>query len=198
MGKFPSDQSYSSSEHFAGAFGGLANVWTPADVSLTRPNNSTAYANNGLIGSSSAVLFKWSSFFRCPGSSGLLTGMRLVASVASIATTNMGAISAHLFNAVPAAALGPNNFASAVDQGTFNFMAADNGAKKLGVVTFATWNGGGAGSDATDSYGTPLLCPQPIIADPLATDLYCLLVATGAFTPIANAIITPYVAAVLD
>lgn len=197
MGKWPIDQSFSSAEQFAGAMGGLANVWTAADAALTRPANATAYAANQAIGSATAVLFKFSGFFRCPGSSGLLTGMRLTASVASIATTNMGAISAYLYNALPSGALGPNNFASLGDQGTFKLLAAD-APQKIGVVNFSTWNGGGTGSDMIDSYGAPIITPLPIIADPKATDLYCLLVATGAFTPIASAIVTPSVAAVLD
>jgi hypothetical protein len=174
-----------------GNAGGMASGWVAADFSLTRPNNTTAYAANQALGNASVVLYKFTGFFRATGSSALLTGMRIKASVASIATSNMGAITAHLWNAAPATL-------PAADASAFNLLTADNGAQKLGTVAFSTWNIGGASSDMIDSYGTPILTPLPLIGAAAAADLYCILVATAAFTPIANAIITPYVSAVLD
>ena len=177
--------------HGLGQVGGVANVWQPADASLRRPGNTTAYAANQAVGSGQSALFKFTGFFRVFGSSALLTGLRLVASLPGIATTNMGAIRAHLFNGAP-------NIASGlVDQGTFNTLFADD-ALKLGTVDFSTWSIGGAGSDLIESYGTPSVSPLPIIAAQGVRDLYAVLVATGVFTPAAAQLILPYASATLD
>lgn len=174
-----------------GQAGGMSTGWVAADASLTRPANTTAYATNGALGSSGATLFKWTGLFRKKGSSGLLVGMRLSASVASIATSNMGGVRAHMWNAQPATL-------PAADQSTFNLLVADNGAAKLGTVDFSAWNTGGGSSDMIESFGSPALTPLPLIAGAAAQELFVVFVATGAFTPIASSILTPFVNVVLD
>jgi hypothetical protein len=190
MAQFP-NQSGLFGHQFVGQVGGLSNVWQAADQSLTRPANSTAYAANNAIGSSSAALFKFTGFFRVRGGSGLLTGLRVIASLSGIAISNMGAIRAHLFNAVPTAANG------LVDQGAFNTLFVDD-ASKLGTVDFTAWTSGGGGSTLVESYGSPALSPLPLIAAPGAMDLYAILVATGAFTPAAAQVIQAYASATMD
>jgi hypothetical protein len=190
MAQFP-NQSGLFGQHYVGQVGGLSNIWQAADQSLTRPANTSAYAANNAIGSSSSALFKFTSFFRVRGGSGLLTGLRVIASVAGIGTGNMGAIRAHLFNAIPTAANG------LVDQGTFNTLFVDD-ASKLGTVDFSTWTIGGGGSNLIESYGSPALSPLPLIAAQGAMDLYAILVATAAFAPAAAQVIQAYASATLD
>lgn len=202
--RYPALSDTPTIQQFLGQVGGAANVYQPADASLTRPNNTTAYANHNAVGSGTAALFKFSNFFRVKGGSGLLRSARLIASVASIATSNMGAIRMHLFNAVPGAAQGPAAGAGSVlvDQGTFETLFADL-ASKVGWVDFATWSIGGTGSDTIESFGLLNSValeqnPHPVIAAANAADLYAVLEATGAFTPAASQIIIPYLSATLD
>jgi hypothetical protein len=165
-------------------------VWAAADAALTRPNNATAYAAHQGIGSGSSCIFKWSDCFRTNGGTGLLTGLRLEASVASIAAANMGAITARLFNTSPSSP-------PSADQQTFNTLVA-NSPIELGAVDFATWSIGGAGSDVIRSYGVSRISPMQLKAAAAAKDLYMVLEATAAFTPAANAIINAYASALLD
>lgn len=198
MTAWPSPNNDPTPSSVIGNVGGISNVWQACDATLTRPNNTSAYAANGLIGSSSAALFKFSNFFRAKGATGLLTGLRLVASVSGIATTNMGSITAHLFNASPAGAIAAaGGSGSFVDQGTFDVMFADD-PSKLGTVSFSGWSTGGGSSDTIESYGTPALTPLPIAAAAQDNSLFLVLVAAGAFTPVANQIIKPYAAAAFD
>ena len=176
------------------ALGGAGSVvWAAADATLTRPNNATAYAAHVGMGSGASCIFKFSNFFRINGGTGLLTGLRLEASVASIALTNMGAVRAHLFNVTPASA-------PVSDQAEFDTLVA-NSASKLGFVDFATWNIGGASSDVVTSYGSVSAltgAPLQLKAAVAARDLYLVLEATGVFTPIASAIINAFASAALD
>jgi hypothetical protein len=194
MALFPLSSAFATQQHI-GQVGGISNVWQPADSALTRPANTTAYAANQAIGSSTTVLFKFSGLFRANGGSASLTGLRVVASLSGIAASNMGAVRAHLFNAAPSIAAG------LVDQGTFNTLLADD-LFKLGTVDFSTWNVGGGGSNLIESYGAPALSPLPIIGAqtpaPGARDLYMILVATGAFTPASGQTIQAYASATLD
>jgi hypothetical protein len=192
--QFPLAASFAH-QQVIGNVGGVSSVWQPASASLTRPANTNAYANNGAIGSSTSVVFKFPGFFRANGGSALLSGLRAIASVASIATTNMGAITAHLFNASPSAALGLG------DQGTWTTLLADD-ASKVGTVSFSTWTIGGTGSNLIESYGTPIIAPLPMIGAqtpaPGAADLYAVLVATAVFTPASAQVIQLYASGVLD
>ena len=194
MALFPLSSAFAAQQHI-GQVGGVSNVWQPADSALTRPANTTAYAANQALGSSTTALFKFSGFFRANGGSALLTGLRLVASLSGIAASNMGPIRAHLFNAAPSTAAG------LVDQGTFNTLLADD-LLKLGTADFSAWNLGGGGSNLIESYGAPALSPLPIIGAqtpaPGARDLYLILVATGAFTPASGQTIQAYASATLD
>ncbi len=170
-----------------------ARAWRAPDTpaSLTRPNNATPYAAQKLIGSGAASLFKFTDFFRRKNSGGLLTSIKLVASVAGIVVADMGAVRAHLYNAAPAPVPG-------IDQADFAMLAA-NAAKHIGAVDFgATWMGGGTGSDMIENYGSPVVSNMQITSALLTKDLYIVLVATAAFTPKAQAIITPYVSAAFD
>lgn len=181
MGASPSGGNY---------VGQRSQVWQPSDAPLTRPNNTTAYSAHVGLGSGSSCLFKFSNFFPVAGGTGLLTGMRLHANAASIAATNMGAIRGHLYNASPASA-------PASDQATFNSLFA-NLAANLGFGDFSTWSIGGGSSDIISSYAILAATPLPIFAPSGARDLYLLLEATAAFTPIASAIIMPSLSATFD
>lgn len=189
--RYPLSTDTPTIQQFVGQLGGAANVWQPADSSLTRPNNATAYSANQVVGSSAVGIFTFTKFFRGKGSSGLLTGARLVASVASIATSNMGSITGHLFN------VSPGGGGALSDQATFETLFADDSAK-LGTISFSVWNIGGTGSNLIESYGAPVLAPLPIIAAAQAQELYLVLAASAAFTPIASAVIQPYLSGVLD
>jgi hypothetical protein len=195
--RFPLSTDTPTVQQFNGQLGGAANVWQAADAALTRPNNTTAYAANGALGSASSAVFRFGAFFRVAGSSGLLTGARLIASVTGIATSNMGSITVHLFNASPAAAIAAAAGGLLADQSTFNTMLADDSAK-LGTISFSTWAIGGGTSNLIESYGSPALAPLPIMAARGAQELYAVPVATAAFTPAALQEIQLYLAAVLD
>lgn len=191
MSIFPFNLFETSTPHVDTA-GGVANVWQASDATLTRPANTTAYASGGAIGSNLSAIFKFTGVFRQVSNTGLLTGLRLVASGASIATTNMGAITGHLFNASPSGAGG-----FFYDQLQFPTLLADD-ALKLGTVSFSTWNVGGTGSNLIESYGSPAIQPLPMYAAAAAKDLYLVLVASAAFTPLSAQVIQPYVSIVLD
>lgn len=169
---------------------GAAVVWQAADASLTRPGNATPYAANQGIGASGSCLFKFTGLFRNAGGTGLLTGFRVTASVASIATTNMGNIRAYLFNQLPTGL-------PAADQAAFNTLVA-NSPGLLGHVDFSTWTIGGASSDVITAYGAPAVTPMPVSGASNTSDGWCVLASTAAFTPIAAAIITPSVSIALD
>ncbi len=192
MAIFPNSMSYAH-QSFIGNVGGVANVWQPADAALTRPNNTTAYAAGEAIGSAAAVVFSFTKFFRASGSSGLLTGARLIASVSGVAAANMGTIRGHLFNALPTAALAT----ATADQTQFNTLLADDGGK-LGVIDFSTWDIGGSGSNLIESYGTLEQNQLPLMAAAASQSLYLVLVANGAFTPAAAMELLPYLSALLD
>ena len=87
--------------------------------------------------------------------------------------------------------------APASDQTTFNTLLA-NVPASLGWGDFSTWSIGGGSSDVISSYAALALAPLPVIAAPTAMDLYMILEATGAFTPIANAVIIPSISAAFD
>jgi hypothetical protein len=192
---YPRSYDTPSADQWAGQVGGASNVWQAADAALVRPANTTAYSAGEAIGSSTTVLIKFTGFFfRARGGSALLTGLRLVAQGSGIAVTNMGAVSAHLYTAPPASALAT----ATADQTQYNTMYADD-TLKLGRVDFATWNiGGGSGSDTIESYGAAAVSPLPLIAGQAAQDLYMVLAATGAFTPLSAQLIGAYAAAVMD
>ncbi len=177
-------------EAHIGNLGGEAKVWQAADAALTRPANTTAYAAHGGVGSSSSCIFKFTNFFRKNGNTGLLTGLRLMASGSGIGVSNMGSVRAHLYAASPSSP-------PSADQQTFNTLAA-NEAIKLGFVDFLQWNIGGSGSDMISSYGTPSITPLPIAAASGARDLYLVLEATAAFTPLSAAVIQAFASATLD
>lgn len=191
---FPSPNRDPTSSSIQGNVGGIASGWQAADASLARPNNATAYAANQTIGSSTAVLLTFTNFFRQKGSTGILIGARLIASVASIASTNMGAIRAHFYNAPPLLNYGSG---ALVDQSTWQSMLADE-TGKLGWADFATWSIGGANSDTIESYGAFPVSDMAIGAAASSANLYAVLEATGAFTPAANQVIQLYASALLD
>lgn len=204
--RYPQSVDTPTVQQWLGQAGGCSNVYQPADAALTRPNNTTAYANHNAIGSTTTALFKFSNFFRMKGSSGQLRSARLIANVASVATGNMGAIRMHLFNASPLAQSGLFNGAGSgtvlIDQGVFMSLFADE-AGKQGWIDFATWSIGGTNSDTIESFGVINTValeqnPHPVIAAPGAQDLYAILEATGAFTPAALQVILPYLSASLD
>lgn len=176
-----------------GNVGGVANVWQAADQTLTRPANTTAYAANQALGSSSSVVFSFGDqvnypssvpFFRHVGSSAFLTGLRLSVSLASgVTSLVMGTVLAHVYQAAPSAATaGP-----LADQGVYPTLQAD-APIDLGLVLFTTWFVGGTGSDYMTSYGAPVLSQQPVIATVDAQSLFVVCTAQAAFTPLASMI----------
>lgn len=160
-------------------------AWKSPDQSLTRPANATAYAAHAALGSASSSLFKFTGFFGKANMGAKLTGMRLVAAVAGIAITDMGAVRAHLFNAAPAA--------DVADAAAFAMKFADVG-KSLGYVDFAAdkWQTGGAGSDMIENYGVPVVENLPLFAAGNSQDLYVVLEAVSGFTPKASTVIAPF------
>lgn len=191
MGNWPSPNNDPTVSSVIGNVGGIANVWQPADATLTRPNNATPYASTNAIGSSTSVLWSWSNFFRANGGSAVLTGARLVAHLSGIATSEMGGVRLHLFNQSPSAAAG------VVDQGTWNMLYADE-AFKLGWIDFSSWQISGSGSDEIVSYGSPCVTNLQLIGAALSSKLFGVLEATGAFTPGASMLLNAYLAALLD
>jgi hypothetical protein len=177
--------------NFIGQVGGVATVWQPCDANLTRPSNTTAYAAGEGMGSSASIVFSFTNFFRAPGSSALLTGLRFVMNASGILTSNAGAVLAHLYQGSPSAASG------LVDQSAYPTLIADD-ALKLGMINFTTWYQGGTGSNIIESYGSPLLAQQPVIAAPGLQTLYAVLVANGAFTPVSAAVLSLYASSIND
>lgn len=154
------------------------------DADLTRPANTTAYAANNSIGSSSNCLLTYSNFFEAAGDSHLLTEAALVISGAATVSVPSGiSVRAYLFNADPSATVLSSN----ADQATFKLMLASM-ASMCGYVDFSTFVTGGTNSDAMVGYGTPIVTPKQVKAAGTSRALYAILVATGAFTPISAAV----------
>jgi len=180
--------------------GGFSNVWQNADQTLTRPANTTSYAAGGALGSSTSIIFSFGDlvnypsappFFKQVNSSALLTGLRLSCSLSGIATTAMGSVTAHLYQTAPSAAT------SLVDQSQYPTLQADSPIK-LGIVQFSSWYIGGTGSDIIESYGSPVLSQQPIIAASTTQSMFVVCVANAAFTPASAAILHLHAAYVGD
>jgi hypothetical protein len=164
--------------------GGKSSVWVGPDANLTRPGNATAYVAHQAMGSGSSVVFTYTNFFPKVGVTGLLTGIRLLASGSTIAVTNMGAVRAHLYNAAPTSP-------PSADQQTFVGLFS-NSSKGQGFADFSTWNIGGTGSDVISAYGSlPQSGPLPIQADATTRDLKIILEASGAFTPLSGMVLRP-------
>jgi len=183
-------------------FGGKATVWQTADQNLTRPANTTAYAAAGIgIGSSSSIVYSFTNFFWQPGSSGILTGLRMVCNAPGITTSNMGAVTAHLYLGSPSAAIGVS------DQQAFPTLIVDD-ALKLGYVTFSAtnWVQGGTGSNIIENYGQQIISTQHLIglqasgATPGSGTLYVVPVTTNntSFTPVSAAANYMYASGVMD
>ena len=181
-------------------FGGKATVWQAADQTLTRPANTTAYAAAGIgIGSSSSIVYSFTNFFWQPGSSGILTGLRMVCNASGIVITNMPAVMAHLYLGSPSAAIGVS------DQQAFPTLIADD-VLKLGMVQFSSWYQGGTGSDMIESYGQQLISTQHIIglqssgAASASGTLYVVPVTatSTSVTPVSAAVNYMYASGVMD
>ena len=163
-----------------------SSIWTPADAALTRPANTTATAVNGAIGSAGSALFKFSNFFEANAAHELLTALRLTISLAAGITAPTGIlVRAHLFNADVSATVLSSN----ADAGTYKEMLAA-APNKLGYVDFISFASGGSGSDAIEGYGTPVLSPLHLKAAAAAADLYAILVAQSAYTPVSASVHT--------
>lgn len=163
-----------------------SSIWTPADAALTRPANTTATAVNGSIGSASSALFKFTGFFEANAAHELLTALRLTISLSGGITAPSGiAVRAHLFNADVSATV----LSSSADAATYKEMVAA-APNKLGYVDFTSFATGGSGSDAIESYGTPVLAPLHLKAAAAAADLYAILVAQSVYTPVSASVHT--------
>lgn len=170
--------------------GSNADYLIAPDADITRPANTTAYAANNSIGTASNCLITYSSFFEAAGDNHLLTDARLVIQGSATISVPSGiAIRAYLFTADPTATVLSSN----ADQATYKQMYAAAGTE-LGYVDFLTFTTGGTGSDAMQSYGTPIITPKHIKAAATSRALYAILVATAAFTPISASVHRLYLA----
>jgi len=164
-------------------------AWAAANTAITRPANTTAYAAHNSIGGAANCLFTFSNLFPWAGAAGILTGMKLVINASGISVPSGIAVRAHLFNDdVSATALSAN-----ADQSTFKTMVANAGAK-LGYVDFTSFSIGGSGSDAIESYGTPVVSPLHLQAKAGGRNLYAILEATAAYTPNSASVYSLYAA----
>jgi hypothetical protein len=193
---WPNLPNSTTAPNYLGLVGGGAVVWQPADTSLTRPNNATTYTAGDAIGSSSAILFSWSNtpFFRSPGSSALITGARIVMSAAGITTGSVGSTFLYLYNAPP-------TIAGLSDNSPFPLLYSPDDQYRQGLpLTATTWvpTTQAAGSTLVEAFAQPSAAQVPIIAQPTSQNLYGVLVAGAAWTPVANAVVQIYLSAVLD
>jgi hypothetical protein len=170
--------------------GGYSIVWREADGIKTRPTNTLAYAANQLIGASGDCIFKFTDFFRKPGNTGRLTGLRMTAQGNGITAANMGSVRVYLYKAPPALTINS-------DQLTFNTFSGNNPIG-LGYIHFLTWNIGGGSSDLIESYGQPVISPLAIAAADGVGDLYAVAVAMSAFTPLSRMVLDMFASAIED
>ena len=179
------------------AVAGFSAVMQPALAALQRPNDGTAYAPGQAIGSATAAVFQFSGLFLRPGSSGIVTELRLVSTAAGIVPANMGQVLAHLYVAPPAAAVATG----LVDQAPFPTLFADD-VYKLGIMVFSNYyqgsTSGGTPSDMIESEAAPLSSQRHVISAAPDASLYAVLMANAQWTPLANQITQLYVSAVLD
>lgn len=173
-----------------GYVGSRATVRQAVDATRTRPANATAYAVHGALGDAAGCVFKFSNFFPEAGATGVLTGLAVVMSGPGIAASHGGTLVGHLYNAAPASPPG-------ADGQPFASLAANAGAA-LGAVDVSGWTVGGTGSDSIGALGVPRLSVQQIRAAAAARDLYLLLEAGAAFTPLSGAVIGAYASALFD
>ena len=151
-----------------------------ADATRTRPNNATAYAASQYIGDATDSAFKFTALFRANGGTGYLNELRLFMSKSGGLTLPAGTvIRAMIYNAAGSAV---------ADQATFNLTEALRaGEGRLGFVDFTTTYTGGASSDEVEMVAAPTW-PMLLQAAAGAKDLYVVLIATGAWTPVASTV----------
>lgn len=164
---------------------GRSSAWQACDTALTRPANTTAYAANKAIGSSSSTLFKFTNWFSEAGGSRLLTGLKFSAEKSGgISVPANFSVRAFVYAGLPTA--------PAADQADFPLLAADKTLRQAAPL-FETPIAGGTGSDCYESYA-PLYTPALIKAAAGNRDLYVILVAQGAWTPTSASILNVFAA----
>ena len=145
---------------------------TPSDT-ITRPNDTTAYAVNDVVSTTAGEILEFSTGLSV-GGSGIIMGSRMKVAVSAV-PAGMSAFRLHLYNAAPTAI---------ADNAAFNLPAADLG-KYLGYITISTPIDLGdniVSQDDNINFTFDLAASD--------TKLYGILQTGGAFTPSASTVKT--------
>lgn len=149
--------------------GGL--IGEPVEVTLTRPSDTTAYAANDAISSSTsspaAIIFDLANCSVPAGGSGYIVKARLMTNKNDITPR----IRVHLYKSAPT---------QINDNSPFTLLWA-NRANRIGYIDFPALATAGTGSDATHSLVADLRLPFKLAAG--ETRLWAIIQTLDAFTP---------------
>jgi hypothetical protein len=142
-------------------------------VTITRPDNTTAYTASDVVGTSPATNIEFENVLPTAGEHYYITGSRLVYN-ANAVPASMSTFTLHLFNAAPTAI---------ADNSAWSLASADKD-KYLGSITITLPIDLG---DVLVSHDDSINIKRKLATD--STSIYGQLVTDGAFTPAAEAVI---------
>lgn len=155
----------------------VGNIPPGISVTFQRPNNTTAYASGDVVGQrvggAGSSLLVFANIARAAGLGGYIQRARLVKDGAVVTDSTFRLM---LFHTIPV------SVGSINDNDPYQVLWANRDAA-LGWIDFPTLTSGGAGSDAATTFVAPANLPFCTRADP---NLYGILLAQAAYTPIAN------------
>lgn len=150
-------------------FSEVKGIGSAPSVSFTRPNNTTAYAANDVVGTDAATNMTFTNCAVTAGTHIIITGLTLEIDVNAV-PAGMSGFRLHLFNAAPTAI---------TDNSAFNLIAADR-SKYLGNIAI----------DAPSDLGDTIWVDMTNVNKKVrlldnSTTLYGVLETLAAFTPSA-------------
>lgn len=172
------------SEEHVGQVGGST---VASSATLTRPSNTTAYAQYDVVAAqasgASVVFLSFTSAGRVVDGSGYIVKARLETN----RTTEAGAYRLYIYRKAAASlATPPTNVG---DNDLFTMIYA-NSADRIGYIDFSTWVTGGSGSDSAIAQVADVRLAYGCASD--STTLYGLLTTTAAVTPASAQQFTVY------
>ena len=161
------------------SIGAVSSNSVVSSATITRPENTTAYAAKDVISTTLGAVIEFTGMARANGGFGSLVKSRVMTNQ----STCIASLSLHLFNAAPTAI---------ADNAQYTMLWA-NRDKRIGTIRFPALSTGGTGSDAAaamrpsydGAYSIPDFRYQCAAND---TKLYGILVTEDVFTPASGQI----------
>ncbi len=153
---------------------------------FTRPNDTTAYAANDVIGSNPAAVMTFTNCGRVAGGNGVIRKMKLFKSATGgNGGAGVGAVRLYLFSVAPTAVVDNSPWVLKYAERADYLAQYPNGTFfAMDLLSNST-----AGSTAGGTFGLtafPFYPNIPFVCAGGDTSLYGVLVLNGSYTPIAN------------